>query len=282
MQIAVLGLGAMGARMASRLLEAGHALAVYNRTPARAAALVSAGAVLFETPGEAARAADLVFAMVRDDEASRAVWLGDGGALETLDAGTVAIDCSTLSPAWTRALTRTMAARNQPFLAAPVIGSRPHAEGGTLTVLAGGDPSALERARPALETIGRVAPVSTPTQAAARKLAVNALFAVQAAAMGEVLGLLEAHGVDRQSGAAFLSGLPVTSPAAARLAGLMAAADYAPNFPVDLVAKDLGYAAEASGAGARTLAGARDAFRAASAAGFGGDDIAGVAQLQLR
>ncbi len=281
MTIAFLGLGAMGSRMAARLLAADHAVTVYNRTPERATDLALQGATVSDTPRAAAQSADLVIAMVHGDEASRSVWLDTStGALGVMQPGAIAVECSTLSPDWTRELGGAMG--GQPFLAAPVVGSRPHAESGELAILVGGDANVFARAEHVVSAMGRPKHVGTPEQAASAKLAVNALFAVQAAAMVEVLALLEGSGIGREKGAEFLSGLPVTSPAAARLAGLMARGEYAPNFPIDLVAKDLGYAFDAIQGEAPVIGGAREAFAAASAAGFGGDDIAGVAQVLLR
>ena len=101
-KISVLGLGAMGSRMASNLLRAGHSVTVWNRTPDAAAALVTAGAKQAATPKEAASHADFVLTMVRDNEASRKVWLSDDGALAGMKKGAIAIESSTLTPSWTR------------------------------------------------------------------------------------------------------------------------------------------------------------------------------------
>lgn len=283
MTIAFLGLGAMGARQAGRLLDAGHALAVWNRTPERAGPLVARGARLAASPRDAAQGADLAVAMVRDDDASRAVWTGADGALAGLAAGAVAVESSTLTPAWTRELGALAAAAEVGFVEAPVVGSRPHAEKGVLTVLAGGDAGALERARPALDAYaGAVHATGVVGTAAAVKLAVNALFAVQAAALAELLPTVAAAGVEPARAAELLNAMPTASPAAQRVASLMPERAFAPNFPIELVAKDLGYvvgAARAAGVGAGVVAAAAEAFAEAEARGFGGDDLIGIAQL---
>src|SRR5689334_21287865 len=103
-RIAFLGLGLMGAAMARRLLDHGFELAVWNRNPARAADLVARGARLALSPADAARGADTVIAMLADDPASRAVWLGEQGALSALQQGALAIDSSTLTAEWMREL----------------------------------------------------------------------------------------------------------------------------------------------------------------------------------
>lgn len=104
LRVALLGLGTMGAGMAGRLLKAGWPLTVWNRSRARATALVEEGAVLADSPQAASAAADVVISMVADDEASRRVWLGENGALSGARAGTILLEASTLSPAWVREL----------------------------------------------------------------------------------------------------------------------------------------------------------------------------------
>lgn len=283
MTVALLGLGAMGSRMGAHVLQAGHTLTVWNRTPERADGLVASGATLAGSPREAAEGAEVVVAVVRDDEASRAVWAGPEGAAAGLSPRAVAVEASTLTPGYVREWAgATGAAR---CLDAPVVGSRPQAEAAALVSLVGGAPEAVEAARPVLETWSKAVRHAGGTGAGATlKLAVNALFAIQAAAFAETLGMLMASGVDLQAAASFLGGLPITSPAAARLVGLMAGGEFAPNFPVGLVEKDLGYAvahAGAVGASVPVAEGARAAFARAIAEGHGGADIAGVAQVFL-
>ena len=278
MTVALLGLGAMGARMAARALDAGHTLTVWNRTPSRADALVASGATLASSPREAASGAEVVVAVVRDDEASREVWTGPDGAAAGLSPEAIAVEASTLTPGYVREWAEGVGAARA--LDAPVVGSRPQAEAAALVALVGGAPEALETARPVLETWSKAVRHAGGTGAGATlKLAVNALFAIQAAAFAETLGSLRASGVDVQTAADFLGGLPITSPAAARLVGLMASGDFAPNFPVELVEKDLGYAVEVASGGAPVTEAARGAFERAIREGYGDDDITGVAQL---
>lgn len=282
MTVAFLGLGAMGRRMAAHLL-ADHSLTVWNRTPERADDLRQHGATVANTPREAAQGAGLVVACVRDDEASREVWLGEDGALVGLADDAVAIEASTLTPGWAREWAEAVGAAR--CLEAPVVGSRPQAEAQKLVSLVGGEAALLERARPVIGAwSGAIRHAGGHGAGATLKLAVNALFAIQAAAFAETLGSLRQSGVDLQTAADLLGGLPITSPAAARLVGLMAAGEFAPNFPVELVEKDLGYAVEHSasvGASVPVTEGAREAFARAIREGYGNDDIAGVAQVFL-
>ncbi|WP_197421652.1 NAD(P)-dependent oxidoreductase [Sphingobium sp. CCH11-B1] len=130
--VAILGLGIMGAGMAHQLLKAGHDVAVWNRSPARAAPLVDAGARQADSPADAATGASVVLAMVSDNDASRAAWLGPRGALAGMQPGAVAIDCSTLDPDWIDALAADMKAAGVHFVEAPVTDSKLQAESGTL------------------------------------------------------------------------------------------------------------------------------------------------------
>ncbi len=283
MHISILGLGAMGARIAARLLDHGHTVTVWNRSPERAEPLIERGANIAATPREAAERNDLVLSIVRDDEAAEVIWLGDGGALHGLRANAIAIELSTVTPDWTRRLGEAVAGRGAGFLDAPVVGSRPHAEAGNLTFLVGGESSALENVRPVLDVLGGVVHhVGAVGAGATMKLAVNAVFAVQAAALAELLAMLRGAGLNESEAVGILNALPTASPAAARVATLMTERAFTPNFPIDLVEKDLGYAvevAQAFGVEAMVVAATREAFAEASGRGFGGDDIVGIAQL---
>jgi 3-hydroxyisobutyrate dehydrogenase len=140
----------MGNGMAQNLLKAGFPLAVYNRTRAKAEPLAERDARVAATPREAAEGADILLAMVGDDVASRAVWLGDDGALAAARRGAVLVECSTLSPEWVRELAGLAAERGLAFLDAPVTGSKDAAEAGALKLMVGGDAAAIEQARPGL------------------------------------------------------------------------------------------------------------------------------------
>jgi 3-hydroxyisobutyrate dehydrogenase len=134
-RIAFIGLGKMGGGMASRLLEAGHRVSVYNRTTAKADSLVSRGARLAGSPKEACVGAEAVFCMVSDDAASRAIWLGADGVLAAeLAPGTLAIECSTLSHGWVMDLAAGVASRGLCYIDSPVTGLPADAAGGVLTL----------------------------------------------------------------------------------------------------------------------------------------------------
>src|SRR4051794_29375343 len=138
MKVAVLGLGIMGAGMARQLVAKGFDVTVWNRGAAKTSALAAVGARIAATPAAAASGADLVLAMLANDEASRAVWLGSEGALGTMRTDAVAIESSTLTVDWIRELAAAAKARGVGFLDAPVTGSKAQAESGALSFLVGG------------------------------------------------------------------------------------------------------------------------------------------------
>lgn len=280
MKTAVLGLGAMGARMARRLVDAGVETAVWNRTAA-AAAPFEGQARIAASPAEAAEGADVVIAMVRDDEASRAVWTGPRtGAFAALRPGAVAVESSTLTVGFVRDLAGLAAGRGLGFLDAPVVGSRPQAEAGALIHLVGGEAAELARVEPVLAKLGAARLHIGPAgQGAAVKLLVNTLFGVQVAALAELIDLARAMGLDPGAAFAALGETPVASPAAKGAIGLMLAGRDDPLFPIDLVDKDLGYAM-AAGASGPIVAAVAAVFARAKASGLGDRNITAVHRLE--
>lgn len=285
-RIAFLGLGIMGAAMARRLLAQGFDLTVWNRNPSRTTSLVAAGARPAASPADAAQGAEAVLAMVADDGASRAVWLGQGGAgkgaLDTMARGALAIDSSTLTVDWMRELGQAAAVRGVPFLDAPVTGTRRHAEEGALKFLVGGEESQVRRAQPLFAALGRghvhVGPAGS---GALLKLINNFMCGVQVASLAEALAMAQRHGLDLRLAADVLAAGSPGSPLVGMLAERMVARDYTPNFLVPLMIKDLNYVLEtfaASGIDLADARAARERFRDAVAAGHGEKDIAAVVE----
>ncbi len=281
-RIAVLGLGAMGARMAANLLKAGFDVTVWNRTPSTADALVAAGATCAATPKEAAQNADFVMAMVRDDAASREVWLDEEvGALAGMKPGAIAIESSTLTPQWIRELGAALESRDVELLEAPVSGSRPQAEAAQLVYLLGGDAQTVARCEHVLKAMGSsLQHVGALGSGALVKLATNALMGVQITALAELIGLLKHAGADVPRALEALSATPAWSAVAQRNAGLMLGGNFAPLFPVELIEKDFGYALGVDATQTLpTLDAAREVFRAAIERGWGKDNMTGVVRL---
>jgi len=281
-KVAVLGLGIMGGGMAGQLLAKGFDVTVWNRDPAKARPLGEAGATVAASPAEAARGAAFVIAMLAHDDASRAVWLGEDGALAAMDAGAVAIECSTLSVEWAKTLASAAADRAIGFIDAPVTGTKPQAAGGTLRFFAGGDADTIAKAEPVLLAMGteviRLGPVGS---GALLKLINNFLCGVQVASLAEAITMVERSGLDvSQSMGVLTAGAP-GSPLVKMLAARMTERDYAPNFLPALMAKDLRYAASTFAEQGIELASA-DVARArfeAAAEQFGDKDMAVVAEV---
>ncbi|MCA9562645.1 MAG: NAD(P)-dependent oxidoreductase [Myxococcales bacterium] len=282
-RIAFLGLGAMGSRMALRLLDAGHAVVVYNRSPGPLDALVMRGAQRASTPGAAATGCEIVVACVRDDAAAREVWDGPDGALAAMSRDSIAVESSTLTPTCVRELGAVATQRGVHFLDAPVVGSTPQAEAGQLVFLVGGAPEVIGRARPVFEAIGGAFHhVGELGQGAVMKLVVNALFGIQVVAMSELLSLAARSGVDKRTALEVLGGLPTTSASAKGAGALIVSSDHAPRFPVELVEKDLGYATQlgAKNSAETPMTGrAREVFQGSLGRGDGALNLTAVARL---
>jgi 3-hydroxyisobutyrate dehydrogenase and related beta-hydroxyacid dehydrogenases len=280
--IGFIGLGTMGRPMAANLLRAGYEVIAWNRTPDRARDLQELGAGRAESPLEAARAADIVITMVSDDAAIEQVYYGSRGVMEGLKPGTVVIDSSTISPETARRLAADAAARFCDFLDAPVTGSKPAAEDGTIVFMVGGSRETLDRVRPVLLAMGRDAVhVGGSGSGAAAKLANNMIGAANLAALAEGMALAAAAGIDARK---FLS-IIQSGGAASRMAELKGQkimdGDDSLQFALSLMHKDLRLAAALSDsvkAPAPLLDAVRAVYRDAEAAGLGGEDLSALAR----
>lgn len=238
-RIAFLGLGAMGSRMAQRLIAAGHDLTVWNRSAGKTKDLAEKGARVAPTPREVAEAQDIVIAMLRDDEAAKQVWLGSDGALAGLSQNAIGVECSTLSLPGVRHLAEAFEKKGRAFVDAPLAGSRPQAEAGSLIFLTGGNDEDIDRLRPVLAAMGGAVHHAGPVGAGClAKLYVNAMFGAQLALTGEFIGLVQRAGFDPVPIIKAYAETPVASPALKLAAPAMLGTSFPPAFPIDLVAKD--------------------------------------------
>jgi 3-hydroxyisobutyrate dehydrogenase-like beta-hydroxyacid dehydrogenase len=248
------GLGAMGGRMARRLLDGGFALHGYNRTPAKAAALVAAGMTLAASPREVAERAEAVFTMVTDDAALDAVTRAPQGILAGLRKGAILIEMSTVSPAVVQRLAQEVTARGAALLDAPVSGSPATLDAGHLSFMVGGDPAVLERARPFLTAIGptmtHVGPVGL---AKSMKIAVNQGLAVQMLSFAESVLLAEKAGVTRERAVEVLLKSVVASPMVKYRGPFVLGMPAEAWFDVDMMQKDLRLALDMARASAVVL-----------------------------
>jgi 3-hydroxyisobutyrate dehydrogenase-like beta-hydroxyacid dehydrogenase len=207
------GLGAMGSRLARRLLAAGHRVMGWNRTPEKARELVAEGLTLAKSPRGAAEGAEAVFVMVTDDTALRAVALGPDGIVAGLGAGAILVEMSTVSPVVVRELVAPVSARGATVIEAPVSGSTITVEQGQASFMVGGDPAAAERVRPFLLAMGTaVTHVGELGLAKTMKVAANLGLAVQMLAFSEAVLLAERAGVSRERAVEALLKSVIASP----------------------------------------------------------------------
>lgn len=248
--IGFIGLGAMGQGMARRLLEAGHALRVWNRTADKAAPLLQAGAKAAASPAEAAPKGGITITMVADDAALEAVTFGDTGLLAGLGAGGLHVSMSTIAPATARRLAEAHAERDSAYLAAPVFGRPDVAAAGRLWVLASGAGIARERARPLLEAMGQEIFDfgDDPGAANVVKLAGNFLLISAIEAMAEAFTFGEKNGIERQAMASLFGRTLFACPIYQNYGKTVAAQKPTPGgFRLALALKDVNLALAAAG-----------------------------------
>lgn len=245
--IGFVGLGAMGSRIASRLLDAGNDVYGTNRTKARAQPLIERGLQWRETPQQVAAAVDVVFSMVTDDAALVAVTSGSDGILAGLRPGQIYVDMSTVSPRASRGVAEQVKSLGAAMLDAPVSGSIPQAESGTLAIMVGGDERAFAKVEPLLRDLGQaVTYIGENGQGLTLKLAINISLAVQTLAFSEGLLLAERDGVDSRVAAEVMSATPIGSPMLkARMPLLLDLPEQA-WFDVAMMQKDIRLALEAA------------------------------------
>lgn len=240
--VGLVGIGRMGTAMARALARAGLPLVLHNRTPAPAEALAAElGAGIAGSPAEVAARADIVLTMLADDEAVREVYLGRGGLVAGVRAGTVLVDLSTVMPETVRSLEGPVRDAGAAMLDAPVSGSTSSAETGQLTLMIGGEAADLERARPALEPLARtIFHVGPLGSGAAMKLAVNTVVFGLNGALAEGLVLAEAAGIPSALAYDVIASSAVGAPFVAyKRQAFLDPAGTPVAFALDLAAKDL-------------------------------------------
>jgi 3-hydroxyisobutyrate dehydrogenase-like beta-hydroxyacid dehydrogenase len=234
-----IGLGAMGSRIAERLQRAGHSMTVYDRNAKRVEALAAKGAAAARTPAEVAARSEIVLSCVADDSAVEEVLLGRHGALEQARPGMLVVDLSTVSPATSRLVADAARAKGAAFVDAAMSGSTPQAEQGALVVFAGGEPSAIERARPILDAFSKtVFHMGQAGAGSTMKLVVNTLLGAGLQILAEALALGEKAGIDRKRLAEVLGETAVISPAQRGKLANAVANEFPSTFPARLMYKD--------------------------------------------
>jgi 3-hydroxyisobutyrate dehydrogenase-like beta-hydroxyacid dehydrogenase len=285
MKVAVVGLGGMGHGIASRVLAAGHTLAVYNRTRSRADDLAKGGARVASSPADAARGAELVLTMVADDAALAAVVSGHDGVLSGLEPAAVHAALSTVSPAFAEKLAGDHAAAGRRYVAAPVFGRPEAAAAGKLWVVAGGAAADVERARPVFEAFSRGLTHVGERPAAANtvKLAGNFMIASVLESLGEAFALVRKSGIAPDVLATVVGAVLSNSPIVGNYAATIAQERYGTvGFALPLGLKDLKLvlaAAEAAQAPMPVASLVHDQLLSALAQGHGDKDWSVIAQL---
>ncbi len=301
-RIGFLGLGIMGSRMAANVRGAGFPLTVWTHTPGKAARWAAEhDALAVDTPAAVARASDIVVSMVVDGEQVASVLLGGEGVarggrgagpegedtgqsgegvVSGAHPGLLCVDMSTIAPSDTRRIGATLGERGVRMLDAPVTGSSPRAEEGSLTIMAGGEAEDFARARPLLEAMGRViVHVGALGQGEMLKLINNALGAANAAALAEALLLARASDLDLDAFAEVVSSGSGASAQLTLKAGAMRAHDYTPLFKTAHMLKDVRLCleeAQSAGVPFPAAAHARDLLTATMGRGHGAEDYAAM------
>lgn len=285
MRVGFLGLGKMGRPMALNLIEAGHEVALYNRTRSRAEEVAERGARVADTPAAAASGAEVVVTMLSDDAAVEAVVLGKDGVSSGLPRDAVHASMSTISLDLTRRLERAHADAGQAYVAAPVFGRPEAAEAAKLWVVAGGRSSAIERCRPVFDAMaqGVFEMGEEAVKANLTKLAGNFLLASAIEAMAEAFALVRKHGIEPARFLEIVNGKVIRSPVYEAYGGLIAEERYEPaGFQLRHGLKDTRFALAAADAVAAPmpLAGLiRDHYLSAVARGYGDADWAALGRV---
>jgi 3-hydroxyisobutyrate dehydrogenase len=275
MNLGWIGLGIMGSRQAANLRRAGHELTVWNRTQATAQAWADEhGATVAATPAEVAERAEIVFSMVVDGPQVQEV------LVPAAREGVLFVDMTTIGPAWTRSIGEQLASSGARLVDAPVTGSSPRAEDGTLAIMCGGDAADVERVRPLLETMGSLIVYAGPLGAGqAVKLVNNAVAAANAATLAQALIVGSTQGLDLDALVEVMAAGSGASTMLSLKAGPMRAHDYTTLFKTEHMLKDVRLCleeAQSADVPFPAAAAACDALSAAVARGHGADDFAAL------
>jgi HAD superfamily hydrolase (TIGR01450 family) len=280
--VAVVGLGAMGGRIAARLLGAGHQVTVWNRSPGKLTPLISRGAVAARTPAEAASRAEVLITMLSDFDALRSVTEGPDGIATGAHPSLTVVEMSTVGPAAVARLASALPAGTG-LLDAPVLGSLAEAESGSLVVFAGGPTRLVERVVPLLSVLGAVIHVGPLGSGAAAKLVANAAVFGTVAMLGETIALAQALGLPPETLYQVLAATPLAAQAERRRAAIESG-EYPPRFQLTLAHKDarlINQAGAAGSSGLRLLPAVETWLADAEQAGFGDRDYTAMLKTIL-
>lgn len=279
-RVGVIGMGTMGSPMAINLIRAGFAVTVFNRTPEKCAAAVREGARQAGSVGELASGTDIVLIMLSDAGAVQEVSLGEDGILAKGRPGMLVIDSSTISPAASKELGASYAAKGMSFLDAPVTGSRPQAETGKLFFLVGGSESAYKQAIPLFDAMGRRhIHLGENGMGGCAKICNNMAGLVNLSAFCEALAMAGAFGLDQKKLCEVIGDSGGRSAVSDGKGPKILEQNWRADFALELAHKDLALSrdfAQSLHAASPVVAQAAEVYRLAKEAGFGGDDVCGL------
>ena len=280
-RVAFIGLGIMGGPMAANLARAGFDLSVWNRTSEKAERFASEhGARAAASPAAAAEGAGALVTILPDSPQVEAVLFGDSGAAAALERGALVIDMSTIAPSAARRIGERLAGEGLEFLEAPVSGSRPKAEDGTLTIMVGGKEEAFRRAMPLFEAMGElIVHVGPQGHAQMAKLLTNTMGAVHAVALAESVVAVRRAGIDPGAFLEVAAGSAGNSTVLGLKGRPMFERNFEPLFKLEHMLKDVRHClaeAEALGVELRLGSLVEGLYARAAAEGHGEEDFAAV------
>lgn len=239
-KVGFVGLGVMGVGMATNLLRKGYTVVVYNRTPGKAGDLITLGATELDSPSAVANASDIVITMISNDAAIRDVYWGVNGVFAGARSGITLIDSSTISPALAKELAAQAESIGASFLDAPVTGSKPAAEGGTLVFMVGGPSDTLDSVQDVLLAMGRkVIPMGANGSGSIAKLAHNTIVGINVVALAEGMAIAASGGIDGSKFVELVQSGGAASKAAELKGAKLLEGNYDVQFSLELMLKDL-------------------------------------------
>ncbi|MFD1775737.1 NAD(P)-dependent oxidoreductase [Paenibacillus rhizophilus] len=279
-QIGFIGLGTMGAPMASNLLRAGFQVTVYNRTASKGDPLVKEGATTAATPQAASEGKDVIITMVSNDDSIREIFYGPAGILEALKPGAVVIDSSTISPGLVKEIASAVESKGGHFLDAPVTGSKPGAVEGTLVFMVGGSADIIEANRDLFDAMGKLLlHMGENGSGAAAKLAHNAMVGIHNIALAEGFSIAVKSGVPADKFLELVRNGSAGSKQVELKGRKIIEGDFSNQFSLGLMLKDLKLASalsDASGVPTPALELAKSLFQAGYNSGSSEEDLSAV------
>jgi len=281
--IGFIGLGLMGTPMATRLLDAGYPLSVFNRTKDKAVGLISRGAVWCQSPKQAAERSDIVFSMLANSKALEEMAAGKEGVIHGLRKGCVHVDTSTVSPMTTKKLSTVYKTLGCFFVHSPVLGSVPQATDGSLLLFTGGSDEAFLKVGDVLKTLGGTSwRFERPEQASYAKLLCNLFIGAMGTTLAQALVLAQKADVNPETLLDILSHSSLSAPMYQTKGNSMLDRNFSPRFYVEHMLKDVSLILDAGKQLEVALPGieaAQKLFAAAAAAGYSHEDYSAVVKV---